>query len=301
VSAFHQGGWIAFSDRPGDDHNLYIATGDGSPWPELNDRANRAQDLTQLEGKMLRIHIDPSQPNTYAIPADNPFADSDTPGIRKEIFNYGLRNPFRNAFDRLTGDLYIADVGQTAREEINVQPASNPSGGENYAWRYREGKIATPTDIGGPLTGAPNERDPILDYAHVGAINPVRTMVGLAIIGGYVYRGNNFPELQGTYFFADLISNRIFSLRYDGTTVSDLRDWSTQVRPNGGLVSFVEDANGELYFLDQRTSSGNLSSSGMGELVMITGIPEPSSTVAILLASTVLLTRRGRRTAAKAA
>src|SRR3984893_17034743 len=178
----HNGGWIGFSPRPGDDHNLYIADGDGG---NSNDQdggvghiepGGNAQNNTTLLGKMLRIHVDPAT-GTYTIPANNPFFGSAT--LKREIWAFGLRNPFRDSFDRTTGRMFIGDVGQDSREEVDVQQPSNPGGGENYGWRLREGTIATPTGnrvVGG--SPPPGNVDPILDYPHT---------TGQTVIGGYVY------------------------------------------------------------------------------------------------------------------
>src|SRR6266513_1007349 len=143
--ANHNGGWIGFSPRAGDANNLYIATGDGGG---ANDQGTghiepggNAQSLTTLLGKILRIHIN-SAAGTATIPPNNPFVG--VAGARGEIWAFGLRNPFRNSFDRQTGRLFIGDVGQSSREEIDVQQPTNPGGGENYGWRVREGSIQNP-------------------------------------------------------------------------------------------------------------------------------------------------------------
>jgi glucose/arabinose dehydrogenase len=254
----HNGGWIAFSPRAGDDHNLYIATGDGG---NGNDQDNgvghiepggNAQNTTTLLGKMLRIHVDPAT-GTYSIPSNNPFFGSAT--SRQEIWAYGLRNPFRDSFDRLNGRMFIGDVGQDTREEIDVQEATNPGGGENYEWRLREGFIATPT--GSPVVGGdrpPGGIDPIYDYPH---------STGQTIIGGYVYRGKQIPALRGTYVFADYLGpepkfvGKVFSLDYDGTSAGNFQDITAELFPTstGGYnlsnpTSLGEDANGELYICD---------------------------------------------------
>ncbi|MEO8044615.1 MAG: PQQ-dependent sugar dehydrogenase, partial [Spartobacteria bacterium] len=148
----HDFDWIGFSNRPGDEGNLYICTGDGGG---LNDNApnhlkpyGNAQSTEILLGKVLRIHIEAD--GSYTIPIDNPFFGDPAP-TKQEIWTYGHRNPFRASFDSATGDLLIGDVGETKREEIDVQPASNPGGGENYGWRYREGTIPNPRFDGDPL------------------------------------------------------------------------------------------------------------------------------------------------------
>jgi glucose/arabinose dehydrogenase len=252
----HNGGWIAFSGRAGDDHNLYIATGDGG---YANDQApghiepgGNAQNTTTFLGKMLRIHVDPAT-GTYTIPSNNPFFGSAT--SKQEIWAYGLRNPFRDSFDRLNGRMFIGDVGQDTREEIDVQEATNPGGGENYEWRLREGFVATPT--GNPVVGGNRPTggiDPVFDYPH---------STGQTIIGGYVYRGKQIPALLGTYVFADYLGpepgfvGKVFSLDYDGTSAGNFQDITSELFPTstGGYnlsnpTSLGEDANGELYICD---------------------------------------------------
>jgi glucose/arabinose dehydrogenase len=183
----HKAGWIAF----GPDKNLYIATGDGGG---SYDPDNNAQKPGSLLGKILRISVNPSGTGpSYTVPADNPFVSAS--GYAPEIWAYGLRNPYRNSFDRQTGDLFIADVGQNLREEVNFQPASF-NGGANYGWDLREGTIETPVG-GGSLPGA---IDPIYDYGH--GLGPFQ---GYVVIGGYVYRGMLAPQLHGQYFFGDYL------------------------------------------------------------------------------------------------
>ena len=160
----HNAGWIGF----GPDDNLYIATGE-------NDIPANAQTLSNLFGKILRIDVHAGTP--YAIPADNPFVG--TAGARGEIFALGLRNPFRDSFDRATGDFFVADVGQNAFEEIN-----SGISGANYGWPTAEGPSSNPAFT-----------NPIFSYDHT---------VGQAVIGGYVYRGSGSEGLQGQYFYADV-------------------------------------------------------------------------------------------------
>lgn len=248
----HNGGWIGFSPRQGDANNLYIATGDGGGG---NDQGNghiepggNAQSNITLLGKILRVHVD-SNMGTASIPPDNPFASSGT--FRREIWTFGLRNPFRASFDRQTGRLFVGDVGQGAREEIDVQQPTNPGGGENYGWRLREGTIATPGSVGGPPP--PGNVDPILDYGR---------STGGTVIGGYVYRGSRVSALQGKYVFGDFVAGKIFTLDYNGTTASNFQDITSQLFPTrqGGFVlnspsSFGEDASGELYITDIGTGS----------------------------------------------
>lgn len=225
----HNGGMMAF----GPDGYLYIATGDGGPG---NDPDNQAQSLDSLLGKILRIDVDGGDP--YAIPPDNPFADE--PGARPEIWAYGLRNPWRFSFDRLTGDMYIGDVGERAREEINFEPFNSP-GGLNYGWRVREGDICRP---GQDICDLPGATEPIYVY---------EKLLTASVTGGYVYRGSAIPEIEGLYFFGDYSNGQIWSFRYDGQEVSDFRNWSRALRPPVVLplyASFGEDADGELYVID---------------------------------------------------
>lgn len=243
----HNGGWIGFSPRSGDDHNLYIGTGDGGnsydQGPGHIEPGGNAQSNVTLLGKMLRVHVDPNL-GVASIPANNPFFSSGT--FRREIWAFGLRNPFRASFDPQTGRMFIGDVGQNTREEVDVQQAGNPGGGENYGWRLREGTIASPAGVGGPAPAGNVE--PIFDYGR---------STGGCIIGGYVYRGSAIPSLQGKYIFGDFNSGRIFSLDFDGTTASNFQDITSQLFPtrSGGFTlqspsSFGEDANGELYICD---------------------------------------------------
>ncbi len=231
----HRGGWLGF----GPDGYLYVPFGDGGGQGDPN---GRAQNLNLLQGSILRIdvHTDdfPLEPDrNYGIPADNPFADG---GGLPEIWCYGLRNPWRCSFDRATGDFWIADVGQNAREEINVQPSTS-MGGENYGWRCTEG--TTCTGLSGCICNGPTLTAPIYEYDRT---------VGVSITGGYVYRGCAIPDLQGTYFFAEYQLSKLFSLRYEKGVVSDVQDRTLELE--GILVrnvaSFGEDAQGELYMCD---------------------------------------------------
>jgi glucose/arabinose dehydrogenase len=258
----HNGGWIGFSPRPGDEGNLYIASGDGGGTgndigPGHIEPGGNAQNTTTLLGKMLRIHINDRPMGSYSIPPDNPFAGSTVD--KQEIWQYGLRNPFRDSFDRLLGTLFIADVGQDSREEIDAQSASLPGGGENYGWRVREGFIQNPFFPDDPPP--PNAVDPAFDYPHD---------VGQTIIGGYVYRGKKIKALRGVYVFADYLGSetgdftgRIFTLNFDGTTASNFQDITDDLFPtrvgNFSLLnptSLGEDAQGELYIAD--ITSGNI-------------------------------------------
>ncbi len=265
--ANHNGGWIGFSPRAGDANNLYIATGDGGG---ANDQGTghiepggNAQSLTTLLGKMLRIHIN-SAAGTYTIPPNNPFVG--ITGARGEIWAFGLRNPFRNSFDRQTGRMFIGDVGQSAREEIDVQQPTNPGGGENYGWRVREGSIQNPAFPGIPRP--PGAVDAIFDYPRT---------VGQTVIGGYVYRGQQIPNLRGVYVFADYLggpsAGQIFTLNYNGIIASNFQNITAQLFPTraGGFTlsnpsSLGEDSNGQLYITDI----------GNGSVFKIVGAPVKS-------------------------
>jgi glucose/arabinose dehydrogenase len=268
--ANHVGGWIGFSPN---NNYLYIANGDGGGG---NDNGTghtneptvkgNAQDITNnFLGKMLRIDpVDPDGmgPANYSIPPTNPMvADVGVPSDDlgdDEIWAYGLRNPFRSSFDRITGDLWIGDVGQGAREEVDFQPASSP-GGENYGWRLREGSIQTPTaGIGGPCPGC---TEPAYDYARPISdpppLDPVITAMnqyrGTTVIGGYVYRGPD-PSLQGQYLFLDRDGGTagINYWRFDpDDPYASVQNIDSMMAPNvgsaGGPVSMGEDAVGNLY------------------------------------------------------
>jgi glucose/arabinose dehydrogenase len=217
----HNGGWLSF----GPDGFLYIATGDGGSG---GDPLGNGQSLGTLLGKILRVDVNGGSP--YAIPPDNPFAGRD--GARKEIWAYGLRNPWRNSFDRATGDLWIADVGQNSVEEVNVQKSSSKGGG-NYGWNTMEGNSCFRSS----------------SCNRSGLIRPVvqyPTADGCAVTGGYVYRGAAFPTLVGAYFFADYCNGRIFALdaaRALRDPVSERRVLDTEI----SISSFGEDEAGELY------------------------------------------------------
>jgi glucose/arabinose dehydrogenase len=231
----HNGGMITF----GPDGYFYIALGDGGGSGDQHGTIGNGQDSTNALGTILRLDVSVGGPG-YAIPPDNPFVGRS--GL-DEIWAYGLRNPWRFSFDRETGDLYIADVGQGAYEEVNFQPASS-AGGENYGWRRKE---ATHCFL--PPSGCeqPGLTDPITEYDH--------DLNDRSISGGYVYRGCAIPDLRGTYFYADFISGRIWSVRYDGTTKTDSTVRTTELDPPGSqtitrVSSFGEDAYGELYICD---------------------------------------------------
>ncbi len=250
----HNGGWMAFNPTTTNPY-LYIALGDGGSG---GDPFNNAQDITNnLLGKMLRIDVSgddfpASTTANYAIPASNPFVG--TTGD-DEIWAYGLRNSWRNSFDSETGDLWIADVGQNIREEVNFQPASSP-GGENYGWRVMEGfGCYDNSQTGGnPPCNDPSFVEPIYQYTHgSGAFQ------GLSITGGYVYHGS-VDQYEGLYFFADFSTNNIWTI--DPTAANPA---ATVLRRNGqlppsagtynGIASFAEDGNGDLYIVSRNNGS----------------------------------------------
>jgi glucose/arabinose dehydrogenase len=229
----HNGGKLAF----GPDGYLYAGTGDGG---SANDPPNNAQTLGVRLGKMLRLDVDIDVPPYYAIPPSNPFAamtcDGAGVGTCPEIWAYGLRNPWRYSFDRLTGDQFIGDVGQDTREEVDWQPAGTP-GGRNYGWKVMEGTICTP-NVSPPFCAPPPSYvGPILDYPHdIGG--------GIAVTGGYRYRGDKVPALAGAYLYGDYGSKHIWA-----ATVNDAGAWTTTYIGDAvsSLSAFGEDESGELY------------------------------------------------------
>jgi glucose/arabinose dehydrogenase len=236
--AGHNGGWMGFSPTNG---LLHLALGDGGTSGDP-DPLNRAQTITGLEfsGKVLRIDVSggddfPADPNrNYTIPSGNPFVG--LPGD-DEIFAYGLRNPWRCAFDALTGDLWIGDVGQDLWEEIILEPDGS-AGGKNYGWRCMEHTHCT--GLSGCVCGDPGLASALHAYGHD---------LGCSISPGYVYRGAAFPMLVGAYLFTDWCSGRVWALRQEGGVVQSVEDWTDRLRGAGpGLVNAVvisEDAFGE--------------------------------------------------------
>lgn len=223
----HNGGQLQF----GPDGYLYIGLGDGGSG---GDPFNNAQNLGELLGKILRLDVDHG--NRYAIPPTNPFVD--VPGARPEIWAYGFRNPWRFSFDRSTGDLLIADVGQEKWEEIDFQPASSP-GGENYGWRLMEGKACynPPQDCNdGTL------KLPIIVYPH----SHNGDFIGCAVIGGYRYRGPSFPALNGVYFFGDDCTGRLWATFAQGGSRKLIQIAQTGLN----ITSFGEDDAGDQYLVE---------------------------------------------------
>ena len=237
----HNGGWIGF----GPDGYLYISVGDGGGG---GDPDNNAQNTGSLLGKMLRIDVNgddfPGTARNYAVPTDNPFANG---AGADEIWAVGLRNSWRASFDRLTGDLYIGDVGQGDREEINFQSAGAP-GGANYGWAIREGTLIYDGARPGNLPpDSPLLVDPVLEYAHDSTPNG-----GFSVTGGYVYRGPG-AGMQGVYLYADFVSGQVWSFRVVDGAVIDAQNRTEQLVQTGGAVtsiaSFAEDGRGNLYIV----------------------------------------------------
>ncbi|MFL6216928.1 MAG: PQQ-dependent sugar dehydrogenase [Blastocatellia bacterium] len=218
--ANHNGGMIEF----GPDDYLYIGMGDGG---SANDPGNRAQNLNELLGKILRIDVDHSNGSQpYSSPADNPFFGS--VAGRDEIYAYGLRNPWRFSFDRSTGELYVADVGQGAREEVDIVRR-----GGNYGWRIMEGSICTNLDSA--LCSAVQVVPPIAEYSHTGG--------RCSISGGYVYRGTRGSLPAAAYVYGDYCTGEIFLLKDGASTLID----DTALN----ITSFGEDEAGEIYVVGQ--------------------------------------------------
>ncbi|MCW5937539.1 MAG: PQQ-dependent sugar dehydrogenase [Fimbriimonadaceae bacterium] len=237
----HNAGTIQF----GPDGYLYVPTGDGG---SANDPGNRAQNPNELLGKMLRLDVSgddfPADPErNYAIPPDNPFVDNDPIAALDEIWAFGYRNPWKFSFDDPnllgTGAMVVGDVGQSAWEEIDYEPAGQ--GGRNYGWRVWEGSQMI---NGGALAYGPDTK-PIFAY---------NRSVGQSITGGYVYRGLELgPDFFGRYVYADYVAGRLFSLRLvidpvtGEATATDNRNHSSEVGSIGNISSINPDENGELY------------------------------------------------------
>jgi glucose/arabinose dehydrogenase len=221
--ANHNGGMVAF----GPDGLLYIGLGDGGSG---GDPQNRAQNPAELLGKILRIDVDGAPP--YAIPSDNPFARA---GGRPEIFASGVRNPWRFSFDRATGALWLADVGQNKWEEIDLVTR-----GGNYGWRIMEGKhcflSAKDCHVEGLIM-------PVSEYGH--------DQGRCSVTGGYVYRGRNLPALQGSYLFGDYCSGELFVVPVENGVATGSEPRLLR-KSKMRISSFGEDETGEVYVVDHR-------------------------------------------------
>jgi len=219
----HHGGTLQF----GPDGMLYLSIGDGGAYTEVT---SRAQQLTHVLGKLLRIDVD--RATGYAIPADNPFVG--VPGAREEIWSFGLRNPWRFSFDRETGELYLADVGQDSWEEVDMLTLAEAKRA-NFGWPVMEGNHCFPPGSACSTNGLVL---PALEYSHA---------FGCSVTGGYRYRGGRWPQWAGVYFYGDWCSGRLWTAvqHSDGS-------WATNEMLSTGkvIVSFGEDDEGELYLVD---------------------------------------------------
>ena len=231
---FHHGGQLEF----GPDGYLYISFGDGTgPLFEPTPDFKRSQDMTSLGGKILRIDVDASQGELpYGIPADNPFVGKGE--ARAEIYALGFRNPWKFSFDRDTGALYTSDVGNYDWEEINLVEA-----GANYGWPIREGPVCfvfpETNELAYPdCAQQEGLSGPLLRYGHAAFDDEG----GNAVVGGYVYRGEAYPELRGLYLYADFTNGRIWA-----TDPNAAEDRSLLIDTDYAITSFAEDEAGELY------------------------------------------------------
>ena len=242
----HNGGFLEF----GPDGYLYISIGDGG---SAGDPENRAQDLTNLFGTIIRIDV--SDKESYEIPKDNPFYNKEK--IMSEIWHYGLRNVWRFSFDSKNGDMYLGDVGQNLWEEIDYQPNSHP-GGINFGWNIMEGNHCF--DANNQNCDSLNTVLPIFEYPN--DANYAKTIIGwdqpdmhgCSVTGGYVYRGSSKPELYGRYFFGDYCTGKVWSIKKNSKNL-DLINHTTELlalmnKTEFYLSSFGEDENNELYLID---------------------------------------------------
>lgn len=233
----HHGGTLQF----GPDGMLYVSIGDGGAYIKVT---NRAQELNHLLGKLLRIDVDHG--SLYSIPADNPFVG--VPNVRAEIWSYGLRNPWRYSFDRLTGELFLGDVGQDSWEEVDTTTIARARGA-NFGWPILEGTHCYPPGAACTTTGFTL---PALEYPRAD---------GCSITGGYRYRGSRYPALYGFYIFGDYCAGTVW-----GAARRDDGSWSrVTLGPTGALlVSFGEDDDGELYLVDRKGTVYSISADAPG-------------------------------------
>jgi hypothetical protein len=221
----HNGGMLAF----GPDNCLYAGVGDGGSGGDPN---NNGQNVNTRLGKLLRINPATGAPCANTIP--NPFAIGGAP----EVWSFGLRNPWRFSFDRVTNDLYIGDVGQGAREEINVSTSPNAGRALNYGWRLMEGFLCFNPSSN---CNSGNLTLPVLDYPHDDG--------ACSVTGGYVYRGSASPGLRGTYFYGDFCAGFVRSFRHQNGQATEQTEWPLLSPTGGSITSFGEDADGELYVM----------------------------------------------------
>ena len=231
----HNGGQLAF----GEDGFLYIGTGDGGGG---GDQPNNAQNRNVLLGKLLRIDVNPANQANYTVPSTNPFVGQ--ANARPEVWAYGLRNPWRFSFDRVGDMLYIGDVGQGTREEINA--VAQTVAGINYGWRIMEGTTC---------------HNPTLLCSQSGLTLPVheygtRDSGSCAVTGGFVYRGTAIPQIAGLYFFSDYCRGGLRSFRLVNGAATDVREWNAGV--GASITSFGEDSSREIYVISHSGSVGKL-------------------------------------------
>jgi glucose/arabinose dehydrogenase len=218
---------LAFGPNDG---YLYAGIGDGGSGGDPN---NNGQNTAAFLGKILRLDVETGNPNSYTIPSTNPFTQT---GIhRGEIWALGVRNPWRFSFDRQTGDLYIGDVGQNIYEEIDFQAAAS-GGGQNYGWKTMEGTHC----FGSTTCDQTGLTLPVAEYTHSD---------GCSVTGGFVYRGQTFPELQGIYLYADYCSGKVWGLRFVGGNWQNTQLLST----THSISTFGEDEAGNLYLTSYDT------------------------------------------------
>lgn len=244
----HNGGQLVF----GPDGYLYIGMGDGG---SAGDPQNYSQNMNSLLGKMLRLDVE-SEPGRVLVPPDNPFRNR--AGARPEIWALGLRNPWRFSFDRATGDLWIADVGQDALEEINWQPASS-RGGENYGWNRMEG-----SNCFRPGCDRTGLTLPVFEYGR---------SEGCSVTGGFVYRGRQAPALRGMYLYGDYCSGRIWGLERVGDR------WSNRLLLASGfnITTFGEDEAGEIYVANAANGTIHRIEGGQGLRLNASGVVNAAS------------------------
>lgn len=226
-NANHNGGMLAF----GPEGCLYAGTGDGGGSGDPN---GNGQNSSTLLGKILRL--DPNTGNACTLSITNPFSGG---GGAAEVWSLGLRNPWRFSFDRLTGALYIGDVGQNQREEVDAVEGPNAGRGINFGWNIMEGFLCFNPPSGCNMTGL---TPPILDYTHDNG--------ACSVTGGYVYRGSQIPSIAGTYFYADFCAGFVRSFQLLNGQLGPQTSWPL-LNPGGQITSFGEDARGELYIVTQ--------------------------------------------------
>lgn len=256
----HNGGWLGF----GPDGMLYIASGDGGGGGDNHGTFGNGQNRSNRLGKILRINVDGA---TATIPSDNPYANSAT--FTREIWSWGLRNPWRCSFDRATGDLWIGDVGQNQREEVSV----GRSGGRdlNYGWRVWEGTYRY--NASENLQGGYAHTPPVVEYGR---------SLGTTVIGGYVYRGTAMPWLVGRYLYSDYGSGRFWARAFDAGVATASDEVTNRFTPAGGLgsvASFAEDHAGEIYLVSR--SRGRVFKIVPSGPLVTTTSPLPASTVGV--------------------